>query len=93
MSVELSSCVGVTSSSMCTCTSHPSRYSHSEANNSTLSAPSLNQVKPPAPSPVVEPDTSGAAFSEGHFIGFGKHRDGSSIGKGNTCDSNFPHFI
>lgn len=80
VSMELSSCMGITSSSMCTCTSHPSRYSNSEAEDNTLSVPSLNQVKPPAPSPVLQPDLSGVgSFPEGHFIGFGKHRDGSSI--------------
>ncbi|XP_026275517.1 PAS domain-containing serine/threonine-protein kinase isoform X1 [Frankliniella occidentalis] len=77
VSVELSSCVGVTSSSMCTCTSHPSRYSH-EMDDNTLSASSVSHVKPPAPSPVTLPDTQGS-FPEGHFIGFGKHRDGSNI--------------
>lgn len=81
VSVELSSCAGVTSS-MCTCTSHPSRYSHSEVDDNTLSASSLSHVKPPAPSPVVPDGVGGldsAVFPEGHFIGFGKHRDGSKI--------------
>ncbi|KAK3926668.1 PAS domain-containing serine/threonine-protein kinase [Frankliniella fusca] len=78
ISVELSSCVGVTSSSMCTCTSHPSRYSQSEVDDNTLSVSSISHVKPPAPSPVTQPNGLGS-FPEGHFIGFGKHRDGSNI--------------
>lgn len=85
VSVELSSCVGVTSSSMCsmcTCTSHPSRLTHSDVEDNTISVSTLshgNVVKPPAPSPVTPLDPVGQAFPEGHFLGFGKHRDGSNI--------------
>lgn len=81
--------MGVTSSSMRTCTSHPSRYSHSEVDDNTISASSVNFVKPPAPSPVNQSPLGQESFPEGHFIGYGKHRDGSNIGKRHQTSCSF----
>lgn len=68
---------------MCTCTSHPSRITHSDADDNTISVSSLSHgnAKPPAPSPVTPLEPLGQTFPEGHFLGFGKHRDGSNIGE------------
>lgn len=82
--------MGVTSSSMCTCTSHPSHCSHSEVDDNTISASSVNFVKPPAPSPVNQSSPlCQESFPEGHFIGYGKHRDGSNIGKRHQTSCSF----